>query len=101
MLKLNAKSLKATLVVDPAPFVGLVVPSGQAKFPISVEVAGRVIKADLNSKSLRRCVAAIQAAGPEGVAVVLSGKPEGSDLLEAGIAAQPKAPKPAESASAG
>ncbi len=93
MLKLQAKALKASIVLDPAAFVGVVVPNGQAKFPITVEVAGRVLKADLNAKSLRRNVLAIEAAGPEGVAVVLAGKLEGNELQEAGMQVMPKAPK--------
>jgi hypothetical protein len=101
MLKLQAKALKATVVLDPAALVGLVVPNGQAKFPVSVEVAGRVIKAELNSKSLRRNVVAIEAAGPAAVACVLSGKLEGDELMEAGLQVMPKAPKPAEPAAGG
>ena len=47
---------------------------------------------DLNAKSLRRCIATIGEAGPDGVAVILL---EGNAVVEAGIVAQPKAPKAA------
>ena len=97
MLKLHAKALKATVVLDAAALVGLVVPNGKPKFPVVVEAAGlngRVLKAELNAKSLRRCVTAIQTAGPESVAVVLSGRLEGDTLAEAGMVVQPKTPKP-------
>ena len=94
MLKLSTKSLKGTVVLDPAALAGVIVPNGVAKFPITLAVAGRVLQADLNAKSLRRCVAAINEVGPGGVSVILQGKLDGDTLLEAGIVAQPKAPKP-------
>lgn len=92
-LTLQARAIKATLVLDPVALAGMTIPNGQPKVALQIAVAGRTIAAELNAKSLRRCVAAIDAAGPENVAVVLSGKLEGNTLIEAGIAAQPKAPK--------
>ena len=59
------------------------VPNGTTKFPITLAVARRVLQADLNAKSLRRCVAAINAAGPNGVSVISQGKLEGDTLLKA------------------
>jgi hypothetical protein len=76
-LSLQAKAIKATVVLDPSALIGVDVPVGQPKFRIMVSVAGRTISADLNAKSMRRCVSATEAAGPDGVAVVLSGKLEG------------------------
>jgi hypothetical protein len=99
-LNLQARAIKATLVLDPVALAGVTVPNGQAKYSLHITVAGRTIAAELNAKSLRRCVAAIDAAGPENVAVVLSGKLEGNTLIEAGIAAQPKAPAKVEAAAA-
>lgn len=94
-LKLTSKAIKATVVLDPVELVGVVVPNGQAKFPISVSVAGRTLRAELNAKSLRKCVAAIGEAGPDGVTIIVQGKLEGDTIAEPGIAAQVKAPKPA------
>ena len=54
-----------------------------------------MLTADLNAKSLRRCIATIGEAGPDDVAVILQGKLEGNAVVEAGIVAQPKAPKAA------
>jgi hypothetical protein len=93
MLKLESKILKATVVLDPAALVGVEVPNGQPKFAVSVTVAGRTLTAELNSKSMRRCIATIADAGPDSVAVILQGKLQGDEIAEAGIAAQLKAPK--------
>jgi hypothetical protein len=87
--------LKASVVLDPAALAGVEVPNGLSKVTLRVAVPGKTIVAEVNAKSLRRTVAAIAAAGPNGVAVVLQGKLEPGDVLtEAGIAAQPKTPKP-------
>ena len=94
-LKLESRAFKASVVLDPAALAGVDVPNGLSKVTLRVAVPGRTIVAEVTAKSLRRTVAAIAAAGPNGVAVVLQGKLEPGDVLtEAGIAAQPKAPKP-------
>jgi hypothetical protein len=94
-LALEARALKCTVVLDPAALSGLEVPNGMAKVALRIKLPSRTVKAEVNAKSLRRCVAAIDAAGPDGVAVVLQDKLEGDVLAEAGIAAQPKTPKAA------
>jgi hypothetical protein len=94
-LNLESRALKARVVLDPAALVGVEVPNGLSKVTLHVAVPGKTIVAEVNAKSLRRTVAAIAAAGPNGVAVVLQGKlDDGIRFTEAGIAAQPKAPKP-------
>ncbi len=45
------------------------------------------------AKSLRRCIAAIEAAEPGCIAVLLQGTLDGNTIQEAGIVAQPKTPK--------
>jgi hypothetical protein len=92
-MKLEAKALKVLMALDPEAVVALTVPNGKPRFTLQVGVAGRTLTADLNAKSLRRCIAAIGAAEPGCVAVVLQGTLDGNTLLEAGIVAQPKAPK--------
>jgi len=89
------KALKVTAVLDPAAVASITVPNGQPKFTLRITAAGRTYAADLNAKSLRRCIAAIGEAGPDGAAVILQGKLNGDTILEAGIVAQPKTPKPA------
>ncbi len=95
-LKLESRALKASLVLDPAVLAAVVVPNGTAKVTLRVAVAGQTIVADVNAKSLRRNIAVITDAGPDGVSVVLQGKLEpGNILTEAGISAQLKAPRAA------
>jgi hypothetical protein len=94
-LKLESRALKASVVLDPAALAGVVVPDGLSKVTLHVAALGKTIIAEVNAKSLRRTVAAVAAAGPNGVAVVLQGKlEEGNRLTGAGISAQPKTPKP-------
>ena len=75
-LKLESRALKASVVLDPAALAGVEVPNGLSKVTLRVAVPGKTIVAEVNAKSLRRTVAAIAAAGPNGVAVVLQGKLE-------------------------
>ena len=95
-LRLESRALKASVVLDPAALTGVVVPNGLAKVTLRVAVPGKTIVAEVNAKSLRRTIAAIDAAEPDGVAVVVQGKLESGDrLAEAGVVAQPKTPKAA------
>lgn len=95
---LESKTLKVTALVDPAAIAGIVVPNGASKFPVKIRVAGRTLSADLNAKSLRRCVTAVNATEPDSVAVIIQGRLENDTIVDAGIVAQPKAPKPAADA---
>jgi hypothetical protein len=97
---LEAKNLKVTVVLDPAAIASVTVPNGTTKFALQIRVGGRIYTADLNAKSLRRCVAAIGEAGPDNVAVIIQGKLDGTAIIDAGIAAQPKAPKATAEAAA-
>lgn len=75
-LRLMAKALKCTAVVDPAAIGGFMVPNGMQRVEFAVAVAEH---------------------GPESLAVVLVGRLGQGDVLEeAGISAQVKGqPKPA------
>jgi hypothetical protein len=98
-LILNAKSLKATIVLDPVEVLSVPVKDGLSKIALKVAVGGRTISAEVNAKSLRRCIATVRDLGPDAVAVVLQGKLEANGVLvEAGIAAMPKTPKAATAA---
>lgn len=96
MIQTTAKALKVTLVLDPAPLVGITVPDGVPRQTLAVLVDGRRVTAELASKSLRRAIAGITEHGIDGVACVLQGKlaPSGNAIVEAGLSALPKAPKP-------
>lgn len=98
---LTAKSLKVTCVLDPAAVALVPTPNGQPKVTLTVAAGGRTLKADVNAKSLRRCIATISDTGPDNVAVILQGKLEAGDVIsEAGIVAQPKVAKPVAEAAA-
>jgi hypothetical protein len=61
-LPLSAKSIKATLVVDPARLFGVALPNGFSHVPFVVAVAGRYVKERrLNAKTLRRAVGVVTA----------------------------------------
>jgi hypothetical protein len=66
-----------------------------ARVVLKIRVADRTISADIASKSLRKARAAIAEHGTDGVALILQGKLTSGDvLIEAGLVAQPKVPKP-------
>jgi hypothetical protein len=95
-LNLAAKSLKVTLVLDPADLVGVTVPN-VPQVPFAITVGGRVVKGRFNAKTLRRSAAVVAELGAERVAVLVSGRlGAGDEILDAGIAAQARAPRPAE-----
>jgi hypothetical protein len=60
-----------------------------------VRLPGHTVTVAVAAKSLRRTVAAIAEHGVDGVVCVVQGRLDGSAIVEAGIAAMPKAPKPA------
>ena len=91
MLKLNAKSLKVTCLLDPAEVAALIAPA-TARVTLQVKVDGRGYTADVAAKSLRKAQATIA----EGDCVVLiQGKLVGDAIIEAGLVAQPKVAKSA------
>jgi hypothetical protein len=94
-MELKARALKATIVLDPAAVAAIPVPPGSGPVLIKIKLdTGQTLTAALNPKTVRRVIVAILAAGPDGVSVILTGKLAPKDvLLEAGIAAQPKAQK--------
>ena len=99
---LTAKALKVTMVMDPNQVVNIPTPEGKPRCMIRVSVAGRVVTADLNAKSVRKAIATIREAGPDNVACILQGKLlADNSIAEAGLAAQLKTPKPAEAPAAG
>jgi hypothetical protein len=101
MPHLTAKSLKATCVLDPASVALVPTPNGQPKVSLTIEAGGRVVRADVNAKSLRRCIATIAESGPDNGAVILQGKLEADgSISESGIVAQPKVAKPVAEAAA-
>jgi hypothetical protein len=98
-LTLTARALKCTVLLDPAEIEGIALAEGTPRVQLRILVDGRTVTADIAAKSVRKAQAAIAEHGAAGVAVLLQGKLSNSDVLaEAGLVAQPKAPKPAAAA---
>ena len=67
-------------------------PDGQPRCVVRVNVDGRTLVVDLNSKSVRKAIATIRANGAENCAVVLQGRLQPDNTLaEAGLTIQLKA----------
>lgn len=89
---LSAKSIKCTVVLDAAEVARLPNPQTE-RVTLAILAGGQPVTADIAAKSLRKCREAIKQLGPDGVAVIVTGKlMPGGSIAEAGLAAQPKAP---------
>jgi hypothetical protein len=87
---LNARALKCTVVLDPAEVAQIVAADGKPRVVIGIRLPDRRVSADLNARSFRKALSAINEYGSDGVAVVIQGKLAGDAIIEAGIVAQPK-----------
>lgn len=97
---LNAKSIKATIVLDPADVAALVAPEGK-QIKLLIGYQGGIVNVSLSGKGLRKTIALVKELGVENVAVIIQGKLRlGSPLAleDAGILAQPLAKKDAPAA---
>jgi hypothetical protein len=97
MPTLTTRALKCTVLLDPAEIEGLALVDGIPRVQLNIRVAdGRTVTADVAAKAVRKAQAVIAQHGAAGVAAFLQGKLGNGDvLLEAGLVAQPKTPKPA------
>lgn len=90
-IRTSARKLKCTLLLDPAPIAALKIADlVGARTVLSVEVAGRHLTADLNTKSLRKACVALAEHG-DATTLLLQGTLVGDRLDEAGLAAQVRA----------
>jgi hypothetical protein len=89
---LNSRALKVTAVLDPAEVAALPDPT-TARTMLRIQVAGRIVTADVAAKAVRKAKATIAQHGPSEVAVIVQGKLVGDSVLEAGLVAQVKVPK--------
>jgi hypothetical protein len=96
MAIVTAKSLKVTVVLDPASVQTIAAPEGgAARTMLNVRLPDRTLTVDLASKAIRKAQAVIDEHGVDGTAVILQGKLLAGDVLaECGILAQPKGKKP-------
>ena len=87
---LTARTLKCTVVLDPAEAAQLVAPDGQPRVAVAIRLPDRRVSVELNAKSVRRALVVIAEHGPDGVSCIVQGKLVGDAITEAGIMAQPK-----------
>jgi hypothetical protein len=100
-LIVNARTIKVTLPLDAAAVAILPAPDGQPRSKLIISCEGRNYTADVAAKSLRKVKATIVANGVENVFVMVQGKLKNNEIIEAGIVAQLKVPKTADSSPKG
>jgi hypothetical protein len=100
-LALTARALKVTVPLDVAEVAALPAPDGQVRSQLAIACEGKIYTADIATKSLRKAKATIAASGAGNVFVLVQGKLKGNEIVECGLVAQVKAPKPAVEAAVG
>jgi hypothetical protein len=89
-LTVSAKALKVSTALDAAEIAALPTPDGQARSHLAVACDGKIYRADIATKSLRKVKATIAANGAENVFVMVQGKLKGAEIAECGLVAQLK-----------
>jgi len=95
---LTARAIKIVLVLDPAAVEQTLRPLAIAdrRVPIAVDVEGRRLTAEFAPKAVRKVLSVLAEHGADGVAVLIQGRlMADNSIADAGLVAQPKAPKPA------
>jgi hypothetical protein len=92
-LTLTARALKVTVPLDPAEIASMPA-SGQERIKLAIACEGKLYTADIATKSLRKAQATIAASGAVNVFAMVQGKLKGSEIVECGLVAQIKTPKP-------
>ena len=95
-LTLSARSLKITVPLDAMEVKALPDPGGQARCQLAITCDGKVYIADIATKALRKAKATIAASGADNVFVLVQGKLKGNEIVDCGLVAQVKTPKPVE-----
>ena len=95
-LTLNARALKITVPLDAMEVRTLPDPGGQARCQLAITCDGKVYIADIATKALRKAKATIAASGADNVFVLVQGKLKGNEIVDCGLVAQVKTPKPVE-----
>jgi hypothetical protein len=95
-LTLSARALKITVPLDAMEVRTLPDPGNQqARCQLAIACDGKIYTADIATKSLRKAKSTISANGAENVFVGLQGRLKGDEIVECGLVAQVKTPKPA------
>ena len=94
MPTVTARSLKVTVVLDPASLLVVPVRDGQQRTVLNVRLPDRTVSADVATKSVRKAIAAITEYGPDGCAAIIQGRLAAGDIIvEAGLVVQQKVVK--------
>jgi hypothetical protein len=100
-LTLSARALKITIPLDAMEVRALPDPGGQApRCQLAITCEGKVYTADVATKAVRKAKSTISANGAENVFAMIQGKLRGNEIVEAGLVAQVKTPKPSASVEA-
>ena len=75
-------------------------PDGQSRSRLAITCDGKIYSADIATKALRKAKATIAASGAENVFVMVQGKLRNNEIIECGLVAQVKTPKPAAASAA-
>ena len=93
IVKAASKSVKVTLVLDSAG-ISRIDSTGQKQVKLMITVVSMILEADINSKSYRKALAAIDELGAENCNLILQGSMKIQGKIEsAGLAVQPKKAK--------
>jgi hypothetical protein len=93
-LTLGARSLKITVPLDAAEVRALPNPSEQARCQLAIACEGKIYTADIATKALRKAKGVISANGAMNVFCMIQGKLKNNEIIECGLVAQVKTPKP-------
>jgi hypothetical protein len=97
-LTLNARALKITVPLDAMEVRTLPDPGGQARCQLAITCEGKIYTADIATKALRKAKSTIAANGVENVFAMIQGKLRGNEIIDCGLVAQVKTPKPSAAA---
>jgi hypothetical protein len=94
-LTVTAWAIKVTIPLAPAEVAALPSsPHGQERVKLAITCEGKLYSADIATKSLRKAKSTISANGTENVFAMVQGKLKGNEIIECGLVAQVKTPKP-------
>jgi hypothetical protein len=95
---LTASRLKVTTTLDAAELAAVRAPNGKPRITLRIRLPDRILTADIAAKSLRKAQTAIRDAWTDNVVPALQGHLVAGDVIaEAGLSAQIKAAKRAQS----
>jgi hypothetical protein len=87
-------------VSTPVEVRALHIPDNQTRARLAITCEGRTYTADIATKALRKAKGTIAANRVENVFAMVQGKLKGNEIIECGLVAQVKTPKPAVAAAA-